>query len=229
MIIRSACIVFLSVVLVGFALAGTPAYAAPDQVSVTSIDNEIQQCSQIKGRIKRLTCYDEIAKKLGYKSPDAQSREAEILDNYGFWEVTKRRNAAGEEIIYLRNDSVEAITSKSGMKRHPTLTITCKHGTTNIYLDWKVGLQSRARVDGFSRHDLSYQFGADARRVVTWDLSTDRQALFAPNPVAFIKEMRDHDRIIFYLTPHYDIAQTIVHDISGLNTVLQILVDECYN
>lgn len=200
-----------------------PAYSA-EQLSINDV---VKTCAAMKSRISRLTCYDELASRMGYVPEEQAAREGEILDKYGFWEVTKRRNAAGEEVIYLKNDATEDVISRSGAARRPTLVIKCKSGNTDVYLDWKTQI-TPYRV-GAKTFPIALQLGTDDKQVMDWELSTDGNALFTPDSVEFVKQMRKNDRLILQLTPPNDLAQTVVHDISGLNSVLGLLVAQCYN
>lgn len=195
---------------------------------INELDEGMQQCAETLARIERLICYDELAQKMGYTLPEKAEREEDILETFGFWEVTKRRTAAGEYITYLKNDTVEDVISQSGIRRKPTLVIKCKHGHTDVYLDWKSRLLPQY-TGGTLKQPLMYQMDASEQINSNWELSTDRQAIFAPDPIEFVKALKKHDRLIFYITPQHDIAQTLVHDITGLNSALEVLVRECYN
>lgn len=212
--------------ITGIALLACAFLSAPARAA-TETEDKIASCAGIINRINRLVCYDELATSLGFVPPDQVNREAQILETYGFWEVTKRRNAAGENIIYLKNDSVEDVTSRTGIHRTPTLVVKCKSGQTDVYLDWKTRLIPR-HSSWASSMSLQMQLDAEPKQTVNWELSTDRHALFVPDPVEFIKSMRQHERLVLHISPPHDSAQTIVHDISGLNMVLELLVQNCY-
>lgn len=216
---------FLTAAAIAFTLLAAPCARAEEKIDVLE---EIQKCAQIVGRIERLICFDEASKRMGFLTEEQAAREEKILEKYGFWEVTKRKTATGEEIIYLKNNAAEEVKLQSGMRRLPTFVIMCKHGRTDTYLDWKSRL-SPYYLGGFSKMTVVYQIDSGERRQATWDLSTDRQAAFVPEPMEFIKELRKHEKLILQITPMQELAQTIVFDISGLDKVLEILVSSCYN
>lgn len=205
-------------------------FSLPARAEEEKVDprEEMPKCAEIVGRIERLICFDDLAKRMGFITEEQAAREEKILEKYGFWEVTKRKTATGEEVIYLKNNAAEEVKLQSGMRRLPTLVLMCKHGRTEAYVDWKSRL-SPYYLGGFSKIGLVYQLDAGERHQASWDLSTDRQAAFAPEPTEFIKEMRKHEKLIMQMTPHNEIAQTLVFDISGLEKVLEILVKACYN
>lgn len=207
-----------------FLFCSAPAHAAAE----IDVEQGLQECSEIAGRVERLICYDDLAQQLGFLAAEKVDREENILGKYGFWEVTKKKNATGEEIYYLKNDAAEEVTLQSGLKRIPTFIITCKHGRTDAYLDWKSRLND-SYLSIYSKLPVNYQFDSGERRQSGWELSTDRQAAFVPDAVEFIKEMRHHEQMFLFFTPMHESTQTVVHDITGLDNVLQILVDKCYN
>lgn len=231
-------------VIVALFLCGALAFSAPafsqsqQERKLQELEKELElindlkdgmaDCTTTKDRIERLTCYDKIAGRLGFITPDKAEREEELLEKIGFWEITKRRTAAGESVMYLKNDAAEEIISKSGISRRPTFVIKCKHGQTDVYLDWKSRVVPEYAA-AIKKMAVTYQLDASEPVLAYWELSTDAQALFVPTPVDFIRSARSHYKLILNLSPPHDSAQTVVHDISGLDKVLPVLVKECYN
>ncbi len=201
---------------------------AADTEEKFDLKNEVRKCAEIVGRIERLICFDEASKKAGFMTVEQAAREEKIVEKYGFWEVTRRKTTTGEEVMYLKNNAAEDVKLQSGMKRLPTFVIMCKHGRTDAYLDWKSRL-SPYYLGGFSKIQVVFQLDAGERRLTTWELSTDRQAAFIPEPMDFIKDLRKHEKLILQITPMHELAQTILFDVSGLEKVLDILVENCYN
>ena len=197
------------------------------QFDVYDLEDEIKTCSETAGRISRLICYDNLSQHLGFIPPEEADREEIILATYGFWEATKKRNQAGEEIYYLKNDSVEDIMSRSGMKRKATLIVQCKYGVTDLYLDWKSRLLPLGQNNKNSMV-VTYQFDGKRRKAAEWELSTDRNALFVPEPIPFLRNLQHFRRFVVTVTPHNEPTQIIVHEIDGLEDALGLIVRECY-
>lgn len=193
----------------------------------TGIERDIQHCAQIKSRTERLICYDALALKIGIMPASKAEREQEIIEKYGFWTVTKRRSAAGETIIYLKNSTVEEVEGDAGLRRNPELVIMCRSGKTDVYIDWKSSL-SRWESN-FAGHMLvTIQFGNGREESVNWELSTDKRALFVPEPVEFVKKLRLNKQVILKLLPPQKVLQTLVYDLSETDAALETLVENCY-
>lgn len=194
---------------------------------VYDLQDAIKACSETAGRIARLICHDQLSQELGFVPPEEADREEIILATYGFWEATKKRNQAGEEIFYLKNDSVEDIISRSGLKRKATLIVQCKYGVTDLYLDWKSRLLPLGQTNK-NTVVVTYQFDGKRRKAAEWELSTDRNALFVPEPIPFLRNLQHYSRFVITVTPHNEPTQIIVHEINGLEDALGLIVRECY-
>jgi len=211
------------------ALIITLAFPSFRAIAAEEFDPEtFRKCAETVNRIARLMCYDEVANAIGLMNEEKQEREEKILKKYGFWEVTKRKTASGEEVIYLKNNAAEEAKLTSGVARVATFVIMCKHGRTDAYIDWKSQLVPHS-FGGVSTIGVVYQIDSGERKSQNWELSTDRQAAFSPDAVSFIKELRKKDKLIMQITPMYEATQTLVHEIAGLEEVLNLLVDSCYN
>lgn len=194
---------------------------------VYDLTEEIEQCAKVIGRIPRLICYDNLSTALGYTPPEEADREEIILATYGFWEATKKLNPAGEEIYYLKNDSVKDIISDSGLKRKATLVVQCRNGITDFYLDWKSKLLPQGNLNR-STMVITYQLDGERRKAAKWELSMDQNALFVPEPIPFLRNLQHYKRFILTVTPPNESTQVIVHDIGGLSDALNLIVRECY-
>lgn len=75
---------------------------------------------------------------------------------------------------------------------------------------------------------MIYQMGTEPRYRENWDMSTDLQAAFVPDAIEFIRDLRQHNRLVLNFTPTGESLQTIVHELSGMNDALRLLVELCY-
>ncbi len=231
-LLKPTFFLYLTLCLIGF--SAPPALAQNDLFTGgVTLERQIEICSMTTSRVTRLICYDDLASRLGYVTPEIAQREEEILERYGFWEVTRRMSAAGEQIYYLKNDAAEYVVSRSGTRRKPTFMISCRNGETEAYLDWKDELlrtvfASRGARNTPYRIEMIYQMGTEPRYRENWDMSTDLQAAFVPDAIEFIRDLRQHNRLVLNFTPTGESLQTIVHELSGMNDALRLLVELCY-
>ena len=214
-----------SMLLALFIMSGVPRISLAEEVDSLK---KLEECSAIEGRIERLVCYDNVAVLMGYFNADQAEREAEVIQSIGFWEVSKQRAPSGENVMYLKNRSLESAYTSYGTKRYPHLVITCKSGKTDVYIDWKKQITDIQKTI-ILKLPLKYQFDSEPVVSDKWEISTDRKALFSEDPVEFVTKLRQYNKLIVYMSPPNDLATTMVHDLSGINEALKILVKECYN
>jgi len=188
---------------------------------------KIFECAETEGRINRLGCFDNLSEELGFITPEVAQMETTILETYGFWEVTKKQSAAGEDLIFLKTESVKPVVSNSGLSRRVPLILKCSRGQTDVYIDW--GAKIHPRSISVSKMMLEYQMDMDTGLQEAWEISLDQRALFSPNPIAFIKQLQAKNSIVFNIIPEYEQPQTIIFETRGLNEALKILIRDCYN
>ncbi|MCB9989777.1 MAG: hypothetical protein H6867_00165 [Rhodospirillales bacterium] len=207
--------------------AQTENEAAEEETEPTT-EEKLQTCTRFKNRIERLFCYDSLAGSAGLLAPEKAEKEKEILEKYGFWEVIKRRSSAGDNIMYLKNHAIEEIVDTSGLRRRPELVIMCRSGKTDVYIDWKATLTEWQAADVLMVMPVTVQFDNGRESLMEWEISTDKRAVFSSQPVDFVKKLRTNQQAIFKLVPPNNTVQTLVYDLSGINVVLELLVEHCY-
>jgi hypothetical protein len=186
----------------------------------------VEICSKTASLADRVVCYDEIARDYGFKTlRDLKSQEQKI-GQYGFWQVTHRINDMGDEVIYLKLDSVEPVVSRSGIRRTPTFTLRCVSKKTDVFLDWKATLTGNRNIKNI--HVL-YKIDSNPLVSGTWQLSEDNNAAFSPNAIEFIKSLTDRTKLVLIVTPFADRTATLIFPLKGLAPALDILVKRCYN
>jgi hypothetical protein len=193
----------------------------------SDIARKIFECAETEGRVNRLGCFDDLSEELGFISPEVAQLEATVLEVYGFWEVTKKQSEAGEDLIFLKTESVKPVVSNSGLSRRVPLMLKCSRGQTDVYIDW--GAKLYPRSISVTKMMIEYQMDMDTGLQEAWEVSLDQRALFSPNPIAFIKQLQAKNSIVCNIIPEYEQPQTIVFETRGLNEALKILIRDCYN
>jgi hypothetical protein len=189
--------------------------------------SRVEICSKDPSLADRIVCYDEIARDYGFKTlRDIENQEIK-MGEFGFWQVTRRKNDMGDEVIYLKLDSVEPVVSRAGIKRNPTFNVRCAAKKTDVYLDWKAPMGAY-RV---SVKDMNIIYKIDSNRLTNqpWSISQDNHAAFSPDPIGFVKQLVDHEKLVLIVTPYADRSATLVFPLKGMSSALQILVKHCYN
>lgn len=224
--------------------ADTPAQTAPThedvelaypEVPVTVDDptpleilhEQIRVCANMAGRVPRLLCYDGIANERGIKTAQQQIENTNVLNRFGFWEVSVRRDELMQETVILKIDSVNPVRDRYGGDRIPSFIIRCLNRETTAYLDWKSPVN---RVTQQRDIIVEHSFGTDSPTPVTgrWDLSLDSYAAFVPRPIEFVRELQNHTRMMLRVTPTGETVASVVFDTTGIDQALEVLVQRCY-
>lgn len=195
--------------------------------ALIALEKRIAECAVLEDRILRLKCYDDASVANGFMSSDRLEDERETLGKYGFWHVSKRRDASGENHIYLKLPAEQQVETLTGLKKTPEFIIKCRTQNTEAYLDWKgpmVG--NRYYLKGFYiviRIDHNDEVHTD------WELSADKFAAFYPQPIEFIRELKKAKKLTLRLNPQNDTVRVLTFKLDGIEEALDVVVKNCYN
>ena len=195
--------------------------------ALIAIEKRVSECAVLEDRILRLKCYDELAVANGFMNADRLEDEKETLGKYGLWNISKRRDASGEDHIYLKLPADQQIETLTGIKKTPEFIIKCRTQNTEAYLDWKGPLVgSRYYLKGFY---VVVRVGNEEETHEDWELSHDKFAAFHPRPIEFVRELKKAHRLALRLNPQNDTVRVITFKLEGLNDALDVIIKNCYN
>jgi hypothetical protein len=104
------------------------------------------------------------------------------------------------------------------------LFVRCAKGKIAAYVSVGGPLESEYGKDDYG---VRTKFDDDAAEQGRWDASTDGQALFAPNPGAFVKHLEGSKVFLFQFTPFQQRPMALRFDVSGLREKLEPISDAC--
>lgn len=116
----------------------------------------------------------------------------------------------------------------TGTENTISLTVRCKSGKTEMWVNWDdyLGDDSHDVYSEWKR--VTVRVGKDAAKTERWDLSTDKNATFAPgSPVGLIRKMAKSDQIVFQTTPYSEGQVTAVFKLDGFSQSLSDLAKQC--
>jgi len=181
------------------------------------ISNDIAKCAAIGGSAKRLSCFDDLAKRLGLNVP-----ETKITVAKGRWKVTESISKIDDSTnVYITLESNQAVAGRFGEVR-PSLWLRCGENKTNVFIN--VGLY-------LGLHEISVLTRFDKEKAVTnnWSVSTDTKAIFVrASDIQVAKEMMQHEKLLVQLTPFNEAPVTFEFDIGGLSEVIKPLRKACH-
>lgn len=183
------------------------------------------QCATEKERVERLACFDRGTRALGLITEDQLRQETKVVSSYGLWAITTKKDNLGIETITLKLGADEELVKQSGMRARPNLVIRCASKRTEVLFDWNSPLRNNGAIE-----KMPLRYAIDGAQMVeeTWTFSEDGFALFAPDPNAMIRKLREGSVAKFSLTPPGDPPASASFDLRGMKGALGVLIQRCY-
>jgi hypothetical protein len=126
--------------------------------------------------------------------------------------------------IFYRLEAEEEIAG--WLKQHrPSLMIRCKEGKTDAFI--VTGMASSVEYGLTDEHTVTLRFDDAAAQKQRWADSTDDEALFAPNPVAFARRVATSRRLRFGWTPFNASPVIAEFNTDGFETGARELATSC--
>lgn len=198
-----------------FLLMSLLACASPAaaQASAGGLTAKLNACHGIRSDLRRLACYDAIAKagtQTGSPAPKAASAS-------GKWQVTEQTNPLDDSktsIAFLAADA-----GRSRLGEPIALVLRCQSGKTEAFAVWSEYLGDDARVTS--------RVGAAPAETRSWSVSSDNTASFAPKPKTFIRSLLAAKRLVLQVTPYDESPITAVFDLTGVQEAVAPLRTNC--
>lgn len=190
------------------------------------ITEELTVCVEMKDRVMRLRCYDDLSTEIGIMKEEFKALERQKLASYGFWQVASETDQLGIETMYLSLSPLNKLSSVNMQSKVPAFNIRCRQGNTDVYIDWRTamngGRPTFKDIFIFTRVESEPEFRE------TWSFSMDAFAAFAPDPIGFIKQMRGKRKLQLRVTPYGGNTETLMFEIGFLEQALDVMVKRCY-
>lgn len=189
-------------------LIGMPAIAAPDR--------EMAACAATKDGVKRLACYDDLAKKRGAVAETTTT-------GAGKWTYSEKVSKIDDSVnAYLYVNSTEKVAGQIG-KVQPSLYITCREKKTSLYFNF-----DRFITTGYAHPTI--RIDREKARDYTMSVSTSNEAFglwSGKKAIRFIKKLFGKDRLLVRVTPYGASAVTAEFEIGGLEAAIKPLRTAC--
>ncbi len=177
-------------------------------------EKEYAKCAAIDGDLARLECFDGLAR---VKKLDGRQAQPVSTDGVGQWVVSADINPVDDSktvTLLLRSDS-----GKNRWGKSPLLIVRCMSNSTSMIINWSAYLGREAEV--------LTRVGANKAATTRWALSTDSQATFHPQPIAFLKQLLAETKMVAQITPYNESPVTAVFDTRGLENAIKPLRETC--
>ena len=144
----------------------------------------------------------------------------------GAWRMRTDINPIDDTQTVTLSLAAKVGTSRTGAP--VTFVARCESNTTEVYVIWGnfLGDDSGDVYSEWKR--VTVRIGTEQAREERWNVSTDRNATFAPSWAGnFLKELLDEDRLVLQTTPYGENPNTAIFEVSGLRGVLGELAETC--
>ena len=125
--------------------------------------------------------------------------------------------ADGSRTVHMM---IAAENRLQSQKDRAGLVLSCEGGTTDVYVIWRQYL-------GSYDLDVTWRVGSGDEVTELWSLSTDNEAIFAPEPVALIKSMMANEIFLIKTAPFGSGPETLVFNTAGLEAEIAPLQEAC--
>lgn len=122
--------------------------------------------------------------------------------------------------VMLRLESDEEVYGSFGSSR-PSLHLQCRENRTDAYVYWGTYVDNEAVA-------VLTRFDSEKATEQRWSISTDRNATFAPKPIAFIRKLLEHERFLAQVTPYGKSPVLTTFTLNGLAEAVKPLVEACH-
>ena len=187
---------------------------SPPDISKAIDTKELAKCSGKDNSIQRLTCFDELAKKFDQVSKTIDTTSG----SKGAWTTSTDTDPLNDKSIHFAQ--INATEGKGRFGEQITMTVRCKNGKTEAYIDWASFLGSddikvTSRID---KSPASTSF---------WSISTNHKASFMPQAVTILKKFIGANSFVVNLTPYGESPVTAFFDISGSESAFADIRRDC--
>lgn len=183
-----------------------------------AVIDELGQCAKITDPMERLRCYDLLQKK-------SETPAASISVTKGKWQVRSDISAIDDS----RNVVISLVAEKSISgwleEATPELMLRCKENTTEVYII--TGMSADVEY-GTDLHTVTIRFDKEKATKYRFSASTDNKALFAQDPINFIRTLLKHETMLFQFTPFNASPTMTTFDLTGLASVIKELQTACH-
>ena len=108
------------------------------------------------------------------------------------------------------------------------LVARCLSNTTEVYVEWHdyLGDDDQETIRTNEKR-VTYRFPPAGARTELWSVSTNNEATFAANPIPFLRELVENDRLVTQTIPYADNQSLASFDLTGAREALAPIAETC--
>ena len=107
----------------------------------------------------------------------------------------------------------------------PMLVVRCKENKTELFV--MTGMPANIESDDLEKHTVRIRLDGDSPLIQKWSSSTDKKALFAPEPILMAKRIAGSVIMLFEFIPYNSNPQIARFSVAGLDRNLGKVSKAC--
>lgn len=152
--------------------------------------------------------------------PKVIAKPEKFIDK-GQWHVRYDRSRIDDsKSVYLILEAKNSFRNDFGKWTTPSLHIRCQENKTDLIVNFDTFL-------GIDETRVLHRMGKEKAKTRNWSIASNHLAVFAPQPIGFIRQMMKHDNFLVQTTPHSSNTVTTEFDTHGLSDAIKPLQNVC--
>lgn len=159
------------------------------------------------------------------RTPSATSGTGSTSTSSSDWGILRETSKMdGSTTLILQKDAKAPV--EAWLKEMtPSIRIQCKEGKTSVLLITDAPFASV--VGAFGKAQIRTRIGEGAPSESLWSKSTDGEAAFAPNPVSFVRKLKNAKTLNVEFNPHNATLALAEFDLTGIEPHIEELAKTC--
>lgn len=155
------------------------------------------------------------------KQQPRQTYEEALSEYVGSWKTaTQKSKLDDSQNVYIALQADEPIQTPYKGMIYPKMIVRCAENKTSMIISF----------DTFLSNDdikVMYRIDKEKARTVWWNVTTDFDSLYVPNPIPLLRKLKDEDQIYIKVTPYGQNPISANFYVHGLFNAIKSVQDAC--
>ncbi len=155
------------------------------------------------------------------QTKETKTHEEALAEYVGSWRTTTQRSKIDDSqnvIIGLQAD--EPIQTPYKGMVYPKLMIRCAENKTSMIVSFDMFLNN-------DETKVTYRIDKEKAKTVWWNVTSDFDSLYIPNPIPLIRQLKDEDQIYIQVTPYGQGTISANFYVHGLLNAIKPIQEAC--
>ena len=186
---------------------------------------DFSYCAKIGSDRERLSCFDNIVKKLGIPiKKETEKIEEEKSNDLPKWVVSDSSSEMDDsKTVVMSLESENTVTGWLTKNYSPTLIIRCQENKTDMYMN----TESQFHRSSLDSVKAKIRLDDEKSKTYRFSVSTDNMSIFFRKPIGHLKKMFSSQEMKIGWTPFNANPVIAKFDIRGLKDLIKPLRKTC--